>query len=150
MSARQDRSDRCLVIASVLAVGGVNLQGHHLSTLLDGLGFAAAAASWVIFAAVTVRTLRVVPDRAAWARSHAFELVVLIVAFPLWPLLFRDLMVLQLSPALTVLEATKLAKLAKVVRTVRRRDGGRVGSRVLAATVIGTAAWTAGQVVWPS
>ena len=136
----QDRFDRLLVAASVAAVLGVALQTLTPYGPLHTVGTVVSAASWSAFAVDAAVMLAVSPRPGAWARSHAFELVVLVVACPLWPALFYDALVLQLAPALTVLEATKLAKLVKVARTVRSRGDGRLGGRVLAGVVLVLAA----------
>ena len=132
----QERFDRLVVVASVLAVVGVALQTIKLSDVWPWLGMSASIASWLLCAADAAIMLTVAAEPRTWARSHAFELVVLVAACPLWPIFFYDLLVLQLTPALTVLEATKLAKLVKVARTMRPRSTGRTGGRLLAAAVI--------------
>ncbi len=131
----QDRFDGLLLVAALLAVIGVALQVAHLSRATDVLGFVVASAAWVVFAVNAVVMLRVVDRRWKWVWSHAFELLVVIVAFPAWPLLVKHLTVLELVPAVTVLEAAKLAKLAEALRVVRHHK--KVGvSRVVMAVII--------------
>lgn len=125
-----------MLVAAVTAVLGVALQSLHPSDAAHLLGFGLSTVSWLVFAADAVVMLAVTPQPAQWAWSHGFELIVLVVACPLWPVLFHDLLVLQLSPALTVLEATKLAKLVKVARAVRHRGSGQVGGRLVAGIIL--------------
>jgi hypothetical protein len=53
-----------------------------------------------------------------------------------WPLLLHRLLLLELLPALTVLEAAKLAKLVKVAYALRRQRGSSIGGRFAAAIVL--------------
>ncbi len=118
----QDRFNSLLLIAALLAVTGVALQVAHFSRATDIIGFVTASAGWVIFAANAIVMVRVSDRRWKWIWSHTFELIVVVVAFPAWPLVVAHLTVLELVPAVTVLEAAKLAKLAEALRVVRRRE----------------------------
>ena len=132
----QDRFDGLVLVAAGLAVAGVALQVAHLSRATDALGFVISWGAWLILAINALVMLRVVPDRSEWAWSHAFELIVLVVAFPAWALLLPQLAVLELSPAVTVLEAAKLAKLAEAVRIVRRHKKIGATRGVVVAVVV--------------
>jgi hypothetical protein len=90
---------------------------------------------WLVFGVQAVVMLRVSPDPRAWARGHAFDLIVLVVTWPVWALAAKDVLVVELAPALTVLEATKLVKLAKVARAAHLR-ATNAGGRVIAAFVL--------------
>ena len=132
----QDRFDGLLLVGAALAVVGVALQVAHLSRATDVTGFALSSAAWVIFAVNAAVMLRVVDKRWKWLWSHTFECLVVIVAFPVWPLLLAHLTLLELVPAVTVLEAAKLAKLAEALRVVRRQRGVGVFRGVVAAVIL--------------
>jgi hypothetical protein len=116
----QRRLDGPVVAAAVAAIPAVGLQLLGNEALHDA-GLALSWIVWFVFLADAAIMLTVHPRPAAWARSHAFELVVVLVAFPLWPLVRPGLLAAEVLPAFTLLEATKLAKLAKTVRVLRRR-----------------------------
>ena len=121
----QERFDVVVVAAAVGAVIGVALQVLAGSGAVRLVGGLLVAASWLAFLVDVVVMLAVSPQPARWARSHAFELALVVTTFPLWPLLAGQLLLLELLPALTVLESSKLAKLAKTARAVRRGRSGR-------------------------
>jgi hypothetical protein len=118
----QSRFDGWVLAAAVGSVLGVALQlapgGWHTA------GLVLTWAAWSVFAAeaVVMPVLSAAPAR--WVRGHWLDLLIMVVACPAWPLLFYDLLVAELVPALTVLDTVKLAKLAKSVRVVRTRLGG--------------------------
>jgi hypothetical protein len=84
--------------------------------------------------------LSVSPTPAAWARSHAFDLVLLVLTWPLWALAAKDVLVIELAPAFTVLEATKLVKLVKVARAAHLRASGPAGRAIAVAVLVGAVA----------
>lgn len=127
----QDRVDGLVLLAAVLGIAGVALQTLAKHGPLHVLGLAAVTASWGVFAVEAAVLLAVHPRPGAWARGHAYDLGLVVATAPVWPLLLRDLLLLELLPALTVLEAAKLAKLAKLGRALRRRQGGRAAAAVL-------------------
>jgi hypothetical protein len=131
----QNRFDSLILTTVVLALAGVALQvGFHHGPW-HGVGVGVASLSWLVFAADAVVMLTVSPDPVQWIRGHTFDLLLLLLTFPLWPLLIQRLLLLELLPAFTVLEVTKLAKLTKVIRALRHRPAGR-GSRIVAAVVV--------------
>jgi hypothetical protein len=115
----QRRFDGWIAAAAILAIVGVALQvwAHHGPLHVAGLTL--TSASWLIFGLDTAVMVRVSVDPWRWARGHRFELVLLVLTCPLWPVLFYRLLVLELLPALTVLEAAKLAKLVKAVYALK-------------------------------
>lgn len=141
----QDRLDGLIVVAAALAVAGVALQ-TLAGGLLKAIGVAFTTVSWLVFLLDAGVMLTLSPSPARWARGHAFELVVLVATFPLWPLLAYRLLLLELLPALTLLEVAKLAKLAKVARAVRARSGDGV-ARVVTSLVLAAAVGTGWLVV---
>jgi hypothetical protein len=142
----QSRFDACILATVVIALLGVGLQvaAHHGPW--HGVGVGLAALSWLVFGVDAAVMLSISPDRVRWARGHVFDLGLLVLTFPLWPLLGQRLLLLELLPALTVLEAAKLAKLLKVVRVLRRRPA-EGGARFVAAGVIGAAGLLAAAVL---
>lgn len=115
----QGRLDAAVVVAAFCAIVSVALQ--TFSGVPHDIGVALSWAVWMVFAVDIVVMLSLTPDRSAWARSHIFEITVLVVAWPLWALVAHDLLAIELLPVLSVLQAAKLAKLAKAVRILRRR-----------------------------
>lgn len=141
----QEVFDGVVVVAAAGAVVGVALQTLAGTGPVRILGGLLVAGSWLAFLVDVMVMLAVSPQPARWARGHAFELVLVVTTFPLWPLLAVQLLLLELLPALTVLESAKLAKLAKVARAVGR-DGVGAG-RTLAVAILAAAAATALLVV---
>jgi hypothetical protein len=118
MERLQRRLDRVVLTAAVVAVpvALAGILGSH-----DTFTFAVSVAVWLVFLAEATIMLRVSPSAAAWARTHKLELTVLVLAFPLWPLLATKLYYLELAPALEIGKLVKVAKVVKAVRIVRRR-----------------------------
>lgn len=141
----QDVFDGVVVVAAAGAVAGVALQTLAGAGPLRILGGSLVAGSWLAFLIDVLVMLAVSPQPARWARGHALELVLVVTTFLLWPLLAGQLLLLELLPALTVLESAKLAKLAKVARAVGRDGAG--ARRPLAAVILSAAAATALLVV---
>ena len=113
-----------MVVAAGLALVAVVLQvvGHGS---WHTVGVALSWAVWVVFLLDAAVLLAVHPRPGRWARGHWFELVVLVVAFPLWPQVIPRVTEAEILPALDLLKAAKLAKLAKAVRLVRHRSASR-------------------------
>ncbi len=139
----QDLFDRLIVVTAGLAIGGVALQLVKTGPA-HTIGVIAAGLSWLIFAADALVMLRVSPNPASWARGHLLDLSLLAVTFPLWPLLLHRLLVLELAPAFTLLEAAKLAKLVKAAGAVHLRARGRFIAGVVLAAALGVGA----LVIW--
>jgi hypothetical protein len=132
----QDRLDRLVLVSAATAVAGVALQTLEKSGPLHIVGLIAGAVGWLIFGVDAAIMLAVSPEPRRWARRHALELVLLVVTCPLWPWLFYRLLVLELTPSLTVLDTAKLAKLVKVARAVQQRGSGRLAGRIAAIAII--------------
>lgn len=141
----QDRFDEIIVAAGVAAVVAVALQTAGDPAEKDA-GLALSWLVWIVFALEAAVMLRVTPSPAGWARHHRFELVVVVLVFPGWQAVAHDFLATEVLPALTLLEAAKLAKLAKAVRVVRRRAPPAVAG-ALAALVVAAAAIVAWRVV---
>jgi voltage-gated potassium channel len=139
----QDRFDRVVLATALTAIVGVALQTAEESGPVHILGLVAAWVAWLGFALDATVMLSVSPQPGRWARGHAFELALVVLTCPVWPLLLYRLLLLELLPALTVLEAAKLAKLVKVAYALRRhRDsgaGGRSAAAVLLVAAVGVA-----------
>jgi hypothetical protein len=135
----QDVFDRLIVVAAGLAITGVALQLVKAEPL-HAIGLVVAGLSWLIFAADAAVMLSVSPDAAAWARGHRLDLALLAVTFPLWPVLLHDLLLLELTPALTLFEAAKLAKLAKAAGAVHIRARDRMVAVVVLGAAVGVGA----------
>lgn len=141
----QDRFDQVILAAAATAVLGVALQTGAATGPVHTIGLVAAWLAWFAFAADAVVMLSVSPDPRRWARGHAFDLALMVLTCPLWPILLHRLLLLELLPALTVLEAAKLAKLVKVAYALRRHRGSPsygwfIGAIVLvAAAAVGVA-----------
>jgi len=125
----QGRLDEVILATAVLAILGVALQTAAKHGPVHAVGLIAAILAWMVFVADAAVMLTVSPEPYRWARGHAFELVLLPLTCPLWPILVPRLLALELLPAFTVLEAAKFAKLAKV--TYRLRRSGRVARTVI-------------------
>ena len=143
----QDRFDRVVLVTAAAAIIGVALQTIAKSGPLHVLGLAAAWLAWLGFAIDATVMLSVSPQPGRWARGHAFELALVVLTCPLWPILLYRLLLLELLPALTVLEAAKLAKLVKVAYALRRHRGAPGRGRLAAAIVLVAAAVVAVFVV---
>lgn len=84
---------------------------------------------WSVFAAEAAVMLTVSHDRGAWASSHRFELLIVVVSSPLVPLALaaapalRLLFLAKLFKTLKLAKVIKLGKLHKSVRLLRRRAG---------------------------
>ena len=129
----QERLDGAIVAAALLAVIAVALQTTHGHAKLAGEILSWAV--WAVFALEAAVMLAVSPAPLAWVRGHAVDLLVLLFAWPLWPLIAHDLLVAEVAPAVTVLEATKLAKLLKAAKAVDRRAGRALAAAVLLAAL---------------
>ena len=140
----QGRLDDAVVGAAFGAIVSVALQ--TFPGVPHDIGVALSWMVWIVFAVDIVVMLSITPDRAAWARSHIFEITVLVLAWPLWALVAHDLLAIELLPVLSVLQAAKLAKLAKAVRILRRR-APRTTATGLAVVVLLAAAAVAVRVV---
>jgi hypothetical protein len=129
----QERLDGVIVVAALLAVLAVALQTAHGDAKV--VGEILSWAVWAVFALEAAVMLSLSPSPGLWARGHVVDLLVLLVASPVWPLVVRDLLVAEVAPALTVLEATKLAKLVKATKAVHRRAGRALAAAVLLAAL---------------
>jgi hypothetical protein len=139
----QDRFDRWVLAAAIIAIVGVALQTASKHGPIHLVGLIAVTVTWLIFVVDAAVMLTISPQPAKWARGHAFELVLLVLTFPLWPLLLNRLVLLELLPAFAVFEVAKLAKLAKVTfalrRDRRRSPTGRVARAGVIAAALGAA-----------
>lgn len=137
----QSRFDTWVLLAAVLSVLGVALQlasaGWHTA------GLALSWVAWSAFAAEAVVMPVLSPAPGRWVRGHWLDLLITVVACPVWPLVLYKMLLAELVPALTVLDAVKLAKLVKSVRVVRTR----LGSRAAVTTMLLIAAALAVEVV---
>ncbi|WP_375493493.1 hypothetical protein [uncultured Jatrophihabitans sp.] len=133
---RAGRREHAILVACLLAVAGVVLQALPLSTGAAITGAALDGSSWVIFGVVTTCQLQAVTDRARWATEHTLDLTILAVACPLWPALLPELMLVELAPALTLLDSIKLAKLVKVGRAAASGAQGRPAYRAIARVTL--------------
>ena len=129
--------DGPVVIACLVALVAVVLQLLAPDGPLHTLGLVLSWAVWVVLLADAVVMATVHPAPLRWARGHWFELAVLVVAFPLWPLLAARLEGAELVPVLELLEASKLAKVAKVAKVVHAR--GRSRPLVIAVVLVAAA-----------
>jgi hypothetical protein len=135
----QDRFDQILLSTSATAIAGVALQTVAKDGPVHGLGLVAAWLAWFGFAVDATVMLSLSPQPGRWARGHIFELVLVVLTCPVWPILAYRLLLFELLPALTVLETAKLAKLVKVAYALNRRRGSARIGRVMAALVVATA-----------
>jgi hypothetical protein len=126
------------VAVAPLALVGVALQTGHGHAKL--IGAALSWTVWAVFALQAAVMLSISPSPASWARGHAFDLAVLVLTWPVWALAARDILVVEVAPALTLLEATKLVKLAKVARAVHLRASGTAGRAFAVGVVLAAAA----------
>lgn len=141
----QRRFDGWVLLAAVISVLGVALQ--LLPSAWHPAGLVLSWLAWATFAAEAVLMLLVSPAPARWARSHLFDLAVIVLACPAWQLLLYDLLLAELVPALTVLETVKLAKLVKSARVVRRRLSGQAWQPAAVAVMLVATAAVAVEVV---
>lgn len=111
------------------------------------MGLGAAWLAWLGFTADATVMLSVSPRPGQWARGHLFDLALVILTCPIWPILLHRLLLLELTPALTVLEAAKLAKLVKVAYALRRHQGSPSRGRITAAILLIAAAVVAALVL---
>ncbi len=126
------------MIAAPIAVVAVALQTGHGTTKV--IGVVLMWGVWLVFALQAAVMLSVSPIPAAWARGHAFDLAVLVLTWPLWALAAKDVLVIELAPAFTVLEATKLVKLMKVARAAHVRASDPTGRAIAAVVLVGAVA----------
>ena len=131
----QEQFDVALVAAAIAAVVGVALQVHGGHDTAYEVGRVILWVVWLVFALDVAVMLAVHPAPRAWARSHWFELGVLVVSFPVWPTIAYGFLVLELAPAFSVLDAVKLAKLVKAVRVLRTRAARGLTVIVMVASV---------------
>lgn len=143
----QNRFDQIVLVTAATAIIAVALQTIEKSGTVHVLGLVAAWLAWFGFAADATVMLSVSPQPGRWARGHIFELVLVGLTCPLWPVLLYRLLLLELLPALTVLEAAKLAKLIKVAYALRRHRDSPVAGRFAAAVLLVAAAGVALLVV---
>jgi hypothetical protein len=139
----QSRLDTALAVAACGAIVGVALQTLGSGTVAD-IGWAINWVVWAMFVADVAVMLAISPDRPAWIRGHLPGLAVIVVSCPLWALLAYDLLLAELVPSLTILQATKLAKLIHVVRIHELRG---LATRVPAGLVLVAAAAVAVAVI---
>lgn len=120
------RLQRPVLAAAWLAIPTVLLYFSSLEGWLAVLAVGMAWSIWVVFLVEAVIMLRVVRDRRAWARGHAFGLAVLIATFPLLTSILEGLLAaralssLQGARMLQVLYLAKAAKLFKSAQILRR------------------------------
>lgn len=146
-ASAQDRLDWLVLVAVVVAIVGVALQTVAEHGLGHDIGLACATLSWLAFVLDVGVMLRVSAQPENWLATHRLELALLVFTCPLWPVLFYNLLWLELLPALTVLQAAKLAKLIKVGLIVCGRRGAPARVRPVVAAVVLTAAVVVGAAV---
>lgn len=144
MSRSLERAERLeaaldgpVVVASAAALVAVVLELVEKRGPLHTTGQALSWAVWAVFLLDAAVLLSVHPSPGRWARSHWFELAVLVIAFPLWPTVFPRLLGVEVAPAFDLLKAAKLAKVTKAVRLVHHR--GRSRGLVIAFVVVAVA-----------
>lgn len=117
--------DGPVVGASALALVAVVLEVIERHGPLHTTGQVFSWVVWAVFALDAAVLLSVHPFPGRWARSHWFELAVLLVAFPLWPLVLPRLLGAEIAPTFDLLKVAKLAKVTKAVHLVRHRGESR-------------------------
>jgi len=117
--------DGPVVVASALALVAVVLELVERHGPVHTTGQVLSWAVWAVFLVDAAVLLAVHPFPARWARSHWFELAVLVVAFPLWPVVFPRLLGVEIAPTFDLLKVAKLAKVTKAARLVRHRGESR-------------------------
>ncbi len=128
----EERLDGPVVVAAVVALVAVVLQVAQHHGPWHTLGLTLSWAVWAVFALDAAVLLAVHPAPGRWARGHWFELLVLVVAFPLWSRVLPGGTGTEVAPAFDLLKAAKLAKVVKAARLVHYR--GR--SRALGVVVV--------------
>lgn len=129
--------DGPVVVASATALVAVVLELVEKHGPLHTAGQVLSWAVWTVFLVDAAVLLSVHPLPGRWARSHWFELAVLLIAFPLWPTIFPRLLGVEVTPTFDLLKAAKLAKVTKAARLVRHR--GRSRGLVIAFLVLAVA-----------
>jgi hypothetical protein len=117
--------DGPVVVASAVALVAVVLELLERHGPVHTAGQILSWAVWAVFLVDAAVLLSVHPFPGRWARSHWFELAVLLVAFPLWPVVFPRLLGAEIAPTFDLLKVAKLAKVTKAVRLVRHRGESR-------------------------
>lgn len=88
-------------------------------------------ASWLVFAAEIGVMLAVTPNRRAWARAHALDIVITVVTFPV-----------ALS-ALQALRAVRLVRLLRTARLLRLLRAAQISDRWFSPAGLGWSAFIA-------
>jgi hypothetical protein len=117
--------DGPVVVASAVALVAVVLELLERHGPVHTAGQILSWAVWAVFLVDAAVLLSVHPFPGRFARSHWFELAVLLVAFPLWPVVFPRLLGVEIAPTFDLLKVAKLAKVTKAVRLVRHRGESR-------------------------
>lgn len=138
----EDALDGPVVAAAVLALVAVVLEVAQKHGPVHTAGQVLSWVVWTVFLLDAAVLLSVHPSPRSWARSHLFELAVLLVAFPLWPLVAPRLAGAEIVPALDLLKAAKLLKLTKAVRLVRHRSASRALVVAFVVVAVGVGVFT--------
>jgi voltage-gated potassium channel len=111
-----------MIAAALLTLPAIVLEGSHAHGVEHQIGLWLGAATWLMFAIEVVVMLSIVDSRRAWARSHALD-VVIVVLTP--PFVFASLQGVRLLRALRLLRLLRVFRVAPVARQLFTPNGLR-------------------------
>lgn len=120
-----------MLVVALLVIPVIVIEESSVSPTVHAFGSILNWATWLAFFAEVVVMLAVVPNRAAWVRTHPVEVAVVILTPPFLPAALASLRVLRL------LRLLRLIRLAKAIRVVSPADGARWALVVGAMTIFG-------------
>jgi voltage-gated potassium channel len=119
VSAKLKRADELerrlqapLMFATLLVIPVMILQAVDVPDVWTTVGWVGDWIIWLTFLAEVVLMLRVVPDRAAWIRSHPLDVLIVVLTPPVGPAVLQSVRILRL------LRLVRLFRLAPLMRSV--------------------------------
>jgi voltage-gated potassium channel len=120
-----------LLIAALLTIPAIAIEQSSAGQPWDTIATALNWLTWLAFLGELAIMLAVVPDRAAWLRSHPLELAVVILTPPLLPA------GLQAARVFRLLRVLRLVRAAVLMRRLLTTEGVRDAAVLALLTVLG-------------
>jgi voltage-gated potassium channel len=128
--AMERRFHRPVIVATLLVIPVMILQGLDPGQPWSTIGYVGDSAIWLVFLAEVVAMLSVTADRWQWVRSNPLDVMIVVLTPPVAPAVLQSVRVLRL------LRLVRLFRVARLVRGVFTIEGVRYAAFLAFVTLI--------------
>jgi hypothetical protein len=110
-----------VIVATLLVIPVMVLQGLDPGQPWSTIGFIGDCAIWLVFLAEVVALLSVTADRWQWVRSNPLDVMIVVLTPPVAPAVLQSVRILRL---LRLVRLFRVARLVRGVFTIRSKASG--------------------------